>query len=688
MLMRFSGTFQVMSNFKKSVSKWFPGITLTEMDLCAKVIAVTMTPLGILRRNTANLWWSFSVKNLSICRMFLIAVTFYISMLTWNIFALIPTSTVNNKCLSSRNSINALHLLLVKPAILPAVIIFTLSRIREARISMCSTISKGAVGQKKTELLTLKSMGSYWVSKLNVPLNSSSILLCIYSQIYQILRSQPTNPEKKWKEYAPDLTWMELLDQNRVTDETIVDIPPSRKVCPMHPKLMFQHKFVHRRSMVAVLLMAVTPPRTLNVDRLNNPMEIKKKLMLKPTRNNRMHLFSLSTRKKELRSMLICKENVLPLLVLSVFLMVYHQCFLRLLKYWEVNQLFLSELNVTKHSDTLLLKNMAFVWMDNGESIRAVCPVFTLMMSKNYSLMDVSIAGPECKWIFISGSPCQDLTIAGPTQGVVGICGKQSSLFFYVHLAIWFIQMKYSAGYVRFLAENAGSMQHFHKSAIKEILGLEKVSDTALKWDTSLHFGIRRERYFFRNYDDSCSVISQNYSVFGEDGFGPLRSTSNQPIALGPLLRVREDLGNNILRLSWTSYQPISLFWDYSFWGGDKKFAELANLKHNARLPALDFTLCLPPLWFADWKEFLSNMYRKGINGHERDAMVVKLLPLFCNKNVRIPFRTLTVEEVLKFAGLTGHFDSIKTNKQLLTDRNIHDFCGNTSCSWIEAGSP
>ena len=246
------------------------------------------------------------------------------------------------------------------------------------------------------------------------------------------------------------------------------------------------------------------------------------------------------------------------------------------------------------------------------------------------------------------------------------------------NLAIWYIQTKYPAGYVRFLAENAGSMQEFHKSAIKEILGIEHVSDAALKWDTSLHFGIRRDRYFFRNYEDSSNVIVQNYSVFGEDGFGPLRNTNNQLIALGPLLRVREELGNNILRLSWTSYQPISLLWDYSFWGGEKKFAEFANLKHNARIPAFDFSLCLPPLWYADWKNFLANMYKSGINGHERDAMIVKLLPIFCNKNVHIPFRTLTVEEVVKFAGLSGHFDSIKANKPLLTERNIRDYCGNS----------
>ena len=134
------------------------------------------------------------------------------------------------------------------------------------------------------------------------------------------------------------------------------------------------------------------------------------------------------------------------------------------------------------------LSGMSSIYIDDVRKLFADgCKILSQM---------ISIAGHECKWIFISGSPCQDLTIAGPTQGVVGICGKQSSLFFYVHLAIWYIQTKYPAGYVRFLAENAGSMQHFHKNAIKEILGIEQVNDASLKWDTSVHFGIRRERFF------------------------------------------------------------------------------------------------------------------------------------------------------------------------------------------------
>ena len=50
----------------------------------------------------------------------------------------------------------------------------------------------------------------------------------------------------------------------------------------------------------------------------------------------------------------------------------------------------------------------------------------------------VCMAGPECKGIFVSGSPCQDLTIAGPTGGVVGLCGKQScNLVYSNEISCW-----------------------------------------------------------------------------------------------------------------------------------------------------------------------------------------------------------------------------------------------------------
>ena len=63
---------------------------------------------------------------------------------------------------------------------------------------------------------------------------------------------------------------------------------------------------------------------------------------------------------KNPRLMLRCEEKALPILGSSVSSMEYHRFFLLSLKFLEVNLQFLLELSVTKHFDTLLLKNMVF----------------------------------------------------------------------------------------------------------------------------------------------------------------------------------------------------------------------------------------------------------------------------------------------------------------------------------------
>ena len=40
-----------------------------------------------------------------------------------------------------------------------------------------------------------------------------------------------------------------------------------------------------------------------------------------------------------------------------------------------------------------------------------------------------ALAGPQCRWFVIAGSPCQDLTPAGPLKGLLGLTGPCSSLF-------------------------------------------------------------------------------------------------------------------------------------------------------------------------------------------------------------------------------------------------------------------
>ena len=52
-----------------------------------------------------------------------------------------------------------------------------------------------------------------------------------------------------------------------------------------------------------------------------------------------------------------------------------------------------------------------------------------------------ALAGPQCRWFVIAGSPCQDLTPAGPLKGLLGLTGPCSSLFYYVHVILWLLQM-------------------------------------------------------------------------------------------------------------------------------------------------------------------------------------------------------------------------------------------------------
>ena len=73
-------------------------------------------------------------------------------------------------------------------------------------------------------------------------------------------------------------------------------------------------------------------------------------------------------------------------------------------------------------------------------------------------LVEAVRLAPKAKWIIIGGSPCQDLTYAGPHRGL-GHVGPCSSLFFCLQRAIGIMQELVGPTNVRFLVENAGSMQ-------------------------------------------------------------------------------------------------------------------------------------------------------------------------------------------------------------------------------------
>ena len=137
---------------------------------------------------------------------------------------------------------------------------------------------------------------------------------------------------------------------------------------------------------------------------------------------------------------------------------------------------------------------------------------------------------PDCKWIIVGGSPCQDRR------------GKSSSPDSYI---CW--------------------------SAARYAWPGRYVWDP---WDFG--FQITRRRNYFRNFDDTEEIGSPT-QVF-DHNYGPLVDQSGNNVPFAPLLRTRESLPFGILRASWTLYQPHALAWDYAYWNGRVSFAKACKL--------------------------------------------------------------------------------------------------------------
>ena len=289
-----------------------------------------------------------------------------------------------------------------------------------------------------------------------------------------------------------------------------------------------------------------------------------------------------------------------------------------------------------------------------------------------------ALAGPQCRWFVIAGSPCQDLTPAGPLKGLLGLTGHCSSLFYYVHVILWLVQMNYPLEHIRFLLENAGAMLDIHRKAILRALGLNPDSTPdSLRVDPKNTHGIRRNRFYFRNYQDGVKV-SKTVVLEPSDIEGPLIDFNGHPIPYGPLLRVRSVLGYNVFQLSWTAYQPISLIWDYLFWGDKAQFQLKAKMHSSDIIPALDFEKSLPPHYLRAWNRFLQSLRQKNVSTIDRDRFVRAILPIFHHPHIKAPMRILLCEEVEKLAGLHNHFDRVQAHRSLLTEFTVRNYCGNS----------
>ena len=289
-----------------------------------------------------------------------------------------------------------------------------------------------------------------------------------------------------------------------------------------------------------------------------------------------------------------------------------------------------------------------------------------------------ALAGPQCRWFVIAGSPCQDLTPAGPLKGLLGLTGPCSSLFYYVHVILWLLQMNYPLELIRFLLENAGTMLEIHRKAILRALGLNAdLHPDHFRVDPKNTHGIKRNRFYFRNYQD-CAKVPKTVVLPANDLEGPLLDFSGFPIPFGPLLRVRAVLGHDVYQLSWTAYQPISLIWDYLFWGDKKQFQTKAKMQCSDTIPALDFEKSLPPHYLRAWNRFMKSLRQANVSTIDRDWLVRAILPIFHHPYIKAPMRILSCEEVEKLAGLHNHFDRVHAHRSLLTELTVRNYCGNS----------
>ena len=205
--------------------------------------------------------------------------------------------------------------------------------------------------------------------------------------------------------------------------------------------------------------------------------------------------------------------------------------------------------------------------------------VWDLIARDSLILRQAKAMHPSIKWIVVAGSPCQDLTYAGYLNGLLGLTGRRSMLFFIVYLVILHLQKLFGTESIRYLTENAGSMQLVqtdrkpkgiqrleqseHFQMFLYCLGLPTKQPTnRWVWDTSPYYGIQRKRVFLRSHMDTeeLAIVPLTF----HDEWGPLVTLNGENLPLAPLLRTRGLTNSGILKLSYF-YGIIPFWWEKIF---------------------------------------------------------------------------------------------------------------------------
>ena len=312
-----------------------------------------------------------------------------------------------------------------------------------------------------------------------------------------------------------------------------------------------------------------------------------------------------------------------------------------------------------------------------GSAVLYVKDVHSIIARQCKVLQELVQMFPDCKWIIVGGSPCQDLTFAGPWRGLLGLIGPSSRLFFVLLCVISSMQRLVGPAAVRYLVENAASMLQIHLDAFCQLLRIPADHHGRYVWDPcDFGFEVTRKRNYFRNFGD-VEEIGIPTRVF-ESEFGPLIDQAGKCTPFAPLLRTREVLPYGIIRASWTLYQPHALVWNYAFWNGQINFGKACRLGAN-KIPHLKWEQIVPPPFLKAWFRFLQLCENRNMQGNEIDEALAPLLPLFHCDNYCLPFRILKETEVASLSGLHNFWTRTSIeDAEALPEHLVRNYCGNS----------
>ena len=114
-----------------------------------------------------------------------------------------------------------------------------------------------------------------------------------------------------------------------------------------------------------------------------------------------------------------------------------------------------------------------------GIPIKYPCDVWDILAQHNTSILEaLSFVQPQGEVVVIAGSPCQDLTTYGGSEGILGFTGPRSVHFHAVYLVLVALHKLGLGDRIFYVVENAGSMLAMHKTYMQQLLG---ASDSHIK---------------------------------------------------------------------------------------------------------------------------------------------------------------------------------------------------------------